>query len=164
MSPRYTVRVVVPVDVDAESEAAAQRTAEETVGALLASVAPVDDPVECPVCGGEVVRLPGPGRPPKYCSPGCSTAAQTRRLAERRAAGDPVVARSRRPTGNRDPVKKKRALELLAAGFQFGEVATRVGLSVKTVSAIAQDGAARQQAAARARRLAELERQAGHVG
>lgn len=90
----------------------------------------------CPACGGVVVQQ-GFGRPRKFCSDECRFAYNDRRKLARRAAGDPA-ARVRAPTGNGDPVKKKRALELLAEGYDLRQVGIRVGLSPKTVAAIAR--------------------------
>jgi len=45
----------------------------------------------CPACTGPVLRKPGPGRPPQYCSPTCWRASYRARLAERRAAEPPLT-------------------------------------------------------------------------
>jgi hypothetical protein len=59
---------------------------------------------------------------------------QLRRQVERRAAGE-----DKGPTGKQDPVKRRRAVKLLAGGSSRREVAAKAGLAAETVAAIARD-------------------------
>lgn len=91
----------------------------------------------CPVCGREVVQSGGRGRPRKYDRPECQTADEIRRKAERRKAGlMPAKDRSR---SVRDPVKKKKVLELLEAGGSRREVAAAADLSERTIQEVAKE-------------------------
>jgi uncharacterized protein YerC len=74
----------------------------------------------------------GRGRPKKYDRPECQRVAQA---AQRRAHVEKPRP-PRKPTGKANPKKRRRALELVDEGHTLAEVATKAGLSPKTVRAI----------------------------